>query len=348
MLKKLMEKSKILPVKKVLPEDEEVHSILIYVGGDLIGDGLMKLPFLRALRSAYPKSHISWCAGKHKSTFTRELAPLITGMIDRVIEKAGFDKPFKFLYKRPLGGQKFDLIIDTQRSFLTTILVKRIRHKIFISGTADFLFSDIKPVRPYIRPLLMIHQMMDLLEIASAKVPNPNFELILPNAEKVLASKVLPKGPLYIGLAPGAGDLKKCWPMKNFIEVAKNQLKLGRKPVFILGPNELSSVEKLRKAVPDALYPTAPTDDFSAPTISFSIALSRRLTAAVANDSGAGHILALADIRLISLFGPTLPEKFAPAVKKSKVIEAQNFGGTHMKDIPINAVLEAINVILEN
>ena len=341
-------KIKNLTGKKMGSKDEKIHSILVYVGGDLIGDALMKLPFLRALRNAYPNAHISWCAGKHKSTFTKELAPLITGIIDGVMEKAGFDKPFKFFYTHPLNGQKFDLIIDTQRGFFTTILVKRIRHKIFISGAANFLLSDIKPIRPYNRPSLMIHQMMDLLEIASGKVPNPNFELILPDAEKALASKVLPKGPLYIGLAPGAGDLKKCWPMKNFIEVAKNQLKLGRKPVFILGPNELASTEKIRNAVPDALYPTAPTDKFFTPTVSFSIALSQRLAAAVANDSGAGHILALADIGLISLFGPTSPEKFAPTAKKSQVIKAQNYGGTQMKNIPIEAVLEAINVILTN
>ena len=115
-----------------------------------------------------------------------------------------------------------------------------------------------------------------------------------------------------------------------------------------MGPNELASTEKLRNAVPDALYPTAPTDEFFTPTVSFSIALGQRLAAAVANDSGAGHILALADIGLISLFGPTSPEKFAPTTKKCQVIKAQNYGGTQMKDIPIETVLEAINVILTN
>ena len=81
-------------------KDEKIHSILVYVEGDLIGDALMKLPFLRALRNAYPNAHISWCAGKHKSTFAKELAPLITGIIDGVMEKPGFDKPLIeiFLY----------------------------------------------------------------------------------------------------------------------------------------------------------------------------------------------------------------------------------------------------------
>lgn len=348
MLERFLAKSKILPAKKIQPDDRKVNSILIYVGGDLVGDALMKLPFLRALRNAYPKAHISWCAGKHKSTFAEELAPLVTGMIDVVMEKVGFDKPFKFFYRRPLYAQKFDLVIDTQRGFFSTILVKRIRHKIFVSGTANFFFSDIKPTQPYIRPPLMIHQMLDLLEIASGKAPIPGYELVLPDTEKSLASKILPKGPLYIGLAPGAGDLKKCWPIENFIEVAKNQLKLGRKPVFILGPKELPSLAKLRHAVPDALYPTVDSNKSFKPTVSFSIALGQRLAVAVANDSGAGHILALADIKLISLFGPTSPDKFAPAANKSEIIKAQNYGEAQMKDIPIEAVIEAINALLKN
>ena len=39
-------------------------TICVYVGLDLVGDGLMKLPFLRALRAAYPQARITWLAGK--------------------------------------------------------------------------------------------------------------------------------------------------------------------------------------------------------------------------------------------------------------------------------------------
>ena len=39
-------------------------SILVYVGLDRFGDGLMKLPFVRALRSTWPEAHVTWLAGK--------------------------------------------------------------------------------------------------------------------------------------------------------------------------------------------------------------------------------------------------------------------------------------------
>ena len=64
-------------------------SVLVYVNGDLVGDGVMKLPFVRALRHAFPNAHITWLAGIWKSAYAHQLAPLVQGLIDEVIEEAG-------------------------------------------------------------------------------------------------------------------------------------------------------------------------------------------------------------------------------------------------------------------
>lgn len=39
-------------------------SVLVYVGIDAVGDGLIKLPFVRSLRAAFPAARITWLAGK--------------------------------------------------------------------------------------------------------------------------------------------------------------------------------------------------------------------------------------------------------------------------------------------
>ena len=41
--------------------------------------------------------------------------------------------------------EEFDIIIDTQKRVLTTLILKKLKTKLFISQTANFLFSDIKP-----------------------------------------------------------------------------------------------------------------------------------------------------------------------------------------------------------
>ncbi|HTH16123.1 MAG TPA: glycosyltransferase family 9 protein, partial [Magnetospirillum sp.] len=77
-----------------------------------------------------------------------------------------------------------------------------------------------------------------------------------------------------------------------------------------------------------------------------TIALARRLAAAVANDSGTGHMLAAADVPMVSLFGPTPPEKFAPATQRLIVVRAQDFGADAMDAIPVQAVADALAATL--
>jgi ADP-heptose:LPS heptosyltransferase len=76
------------------------------------------------------------------------------------------------------------------------------------------------------------------------------------------------------------------------------------------------------------------------------MALGRRLAVAVANDSGAGHLLAASGVAMISLFGPSAAAKFAPAARRLTLIEAQRFGGSEMSAIPLAAVSEAVEVSL--
>ena len=84
----------------------------------------------------------------------------------------------------------------------------------------------------------------------------------------------------------------------------------------------------------------------SALGLAFTIATAARLKAAVANDSGAGHMIAAADVPLISLFGPTPPAKFAPATPALTIITAQAFGGDGMAAIPLDAVHDALEKTL--
>ena len=121
------------------------ETILVYVGLDRIGDGLMKLPFVRALRTAYPRARITWLAGKGRTAFADTLKPLVDGLIDEVIEEAGIGSAWSELLVRPLNGRRFDLVLDTQRRLVTSLVLRRIAHGRFISGCAGYLLSDVRP-----------------------------------------------------------------------------------------------------------------------------------------------------------------------------------------------------------
>lgn len=321
-------------------------SVLVYVGGELVGDGLIKLPFVRALRAAYPGARITWLAGKSGTVYADALAPLVAGLIDEVIAAAGIGSHWRELVARPLPGRAFDLVLDTQRRLLTTLIVRRIRHGAFVSGTAGFRLSDRRPPSGYRKPAAMIRQMLDLIEVASGRPVPAGAPLALDPALRAEARLLLPDG-VYVGLAPGAGGRHKRWPLERFLEVAAHQAAQGRRPVFVLGPDEADMASAVRRAVPEAALPLQDAAARGlAVTPMLTIALGERLAAAVANDAGVGHMLATADRPLVSLFGPTDPAKFAPTTARLTVIAAEDFGGRTMEAIPVDAVNRALERML--
>ncbi len=316
-------------------------SILVYVGLDLVGDGLIKLPFLRALRTAYPGARITWLAGKGKTVYAGILAPLVRGLLDEVIEDVGIGDAWWELRQRPLAGRRFDLVIDTQRRVMTSLIVRRIAHGCFVSAAADWWLSDRRPSATKAKPPAMIRQMLDLLEAASGQPARADTPLALDPAVEAEAARLLPGKAVYVGLAPGAGGRHKCWPLENYMALAMRQASRGRVPVIFLGPAERAWEGEIRDAVPAALLPL-----YEGASPLLTIALARRLAVGVANDSGAGHMLAASEVPLLSLFGPTSPDKFAPLTPHLSLLRAQDFGSDAMQAIPLAAVAEAIDRLI--
>ncbi|HMA49401.1 MAG TPA: glycosyltransferase family 9 protein [Magnetospirillaceae bacterium] len=316
-------------------------SILVYVGLDLVGDGVMKLPFLSALRRLYPEARVTWLAGQGKTVYAGVLAPLLSGLVDEVIQEAGIGLSAWELISRPLGGRRFDLVIDTQRRVVTSLILKRIPHGKFISASAGWALSDAVPKSGKAKRPSMIGQMFALLEAASgAAVPAPPPVRLAPDL-LTEAERRLPGGPRYVGLAPGAGGKHKCWPLGNYLDIAVRLAAEGLAPVFLIGPAERDWEVGIRAALPKAILPLTDSDG---PPV--TMALGTRLSAAIANDSGTGHMLAAAGVPLLSLFGPTPPAKFAPAAERLTVIRAQDFGGEDMAGIPVEPVMKALTALL--
>ena len=334
-------------------------SVLVYVGFDRIGDGILKLPFVRGLRQAFPKAQITWLAGKETSVYADVLAELADGKIDEIIENAGIGVTPKELVRGlgarfadgPLAGRRFDLIIDTQRIFWTSLSLKRVPHHTFVSPAARFLLSSLKPEKGYKFPKTMQRQLLDLLELASGKefsTPS-SLDLDLKPETKELSRALLPEGPDYIGFAPGSGGPPKCWPLENFIALARRQKDKGRVPVFFLGPKELDWQAPIRAAVPDALLPlqedAAGGDHLFSPLL--TIAMAEHLVAAVSNDSGTGHMFAVGGVPVVILYGVTRPDKFKPMTDKLAIVRAQDFGAEEMRLIPLGPVEEVLEKTIQ-
>lgn len=311
-------------------------TIIAFVGRDLIGDGVMKLPFVRALRKAYPDARIVWVAAG-RSVFAGTLRPLALQLLDAVIEDTAIGESWLDLLRPHPRIPRVDLLLDTQRHVPTSLALRRQGAKIFVSAAAGWRLSALCPAERS-KPASMLGQMLKLIEACGAL---PDLSLLPPLAlpahfEADAARRLVSGGP-YIGLAPGAGGRHKCWPLARFLALGRALSQQGLRPVVVLGPEEQDWRGQVAEALPEALLPIEPRDS---PLM--TMALARHFAAAVANDSGAGHLLAASGTKLISLFGPTPPEKFAPFSPGLTVIRAQDFGGAAMCAIPVPAVLKAV------
>jgi ADP-heptose:LPS heptosyltransferase len=329
------------------PETIAIHSC-----GEVIGDGLFKLSFLQECRLRFPDAHICWIAGLSSSVFAGPLAPMVEGLIDEVVENAGIGTFGQLIDPRaPLGGRRFDLVVDTQRNFMRTLCARRIRHGTFIASTGRFLLSDIRPRGTDAFPRSLLGQfsfMLDLVAETAKVMPEP---LQAGEIHRAHAAGLLPDGPVYVGFAPGAGDLTKVWPLERFIEVARRQERIGRVPVFILGPGEEALRGPISEAIPTGLFPSTVADGGGASERASGpglvIALGGRMAAAVSNDSGAGHMLALSQVPLVSLYSKADPRKYVLNVPRLVIIDSKDHGGKDPALIPVDDVARALENLLD-
>ncbi|MGD9600189.1 MAG: glycosyltransferase family 9 protein [Gammaproteobacteria bacterium] len=316
-------------------------TLLFQTAEDRLGDALIKLPALRALKAARPDIRLVWTTSERPSAFARGLAPLVEGVIDELHEQTGIGARWRDALFAACN-RTFDAVVASDRRLRPTLALRRLHTGRFIAPLRGFLLSDRRPDGAF-GTWPVYRQTQCLLELAVDAALSLPRTLTLPAPYVEMAARLLPPGPTFVGFAPGAGGRDKCWPLACFIEVARAQVARGRRPVFFLGPEERPWRAELAAAVPDALFPEDAPEATSLAGPPLSIALAGRLRAAVANDAGAGHLLAAGGQPLVSLFGHTDPRKFEPPYGTRRVLRARDYGSDHVTGIPLAAVIEALD-----
>lgn len=320
--------------------------ILVYVGADCLGDAIQKIPYINALRQAFPHHRLVWFANMG-SVFTGLLKDIATSILDEVISEVHFSSTLKDVFGRPflntpLEGRYFDYIFDTQKRWKQTLILNKIPHNRFISGCADFLFSDIKPKRRYKEPRNVTKRLIEMTELVVGKKLKMTYAVPVPQRFIDEARKLLPLGKRYLGFVPCGSVAQKKWPLQNYIQLAQKYLAEDFTPVFFLGPDEQADRQTILNAIPEAMIPNPMVvdhkNDIHGPL--YYMALGQRLDAIIANDCGPGHLLNCANRPMLFLFGPTDAEKFAPARDDISILQAQQWGSNALDAIPIEAVYE--------
>ncbi len=326
-----------IPLKRSKPATILVHMSREPVNA--LGEVFMRLPFLRTLRDWAPEAKITIIPGLGGAPFWENLAfPLVADLADEIIRT-----------EVPVPSQRrFDVVFDLEGDPLHSFHLRRL-------ATRDFHTTALRgilnlPHLPLYHGKHVARRYLGLLRQATGSPIPPPWPWPIPEAYRSAAADLLPAGPTYIGISPGAGTqlTGKCWPIDRFASLASQQARLGRIPVIFLSSGE-PGWETYFQNVSTARFPLAeqgsrPGGIPADPVL--TAALAERLHAAVANCSGTGHKLALGGAPLVTLFGPSNAAKFHPLARKSIHLHPPD-GGKDIAGIVPDTVIDAIEKIID-
>ena len=314
--------------------------ILIYNSGGGLGDSIQIMPLILSLKNHYRRCKIFYL-GAHPNQFSGKLKEYSIEIenLELNLKYFGFRWWHLFFVRKNFNKTnniKFDLIVDLQSKFRNSLILKRIPHLNFYSTTFNSFFST-KKIK-----FKSKNHIDNLSVFLDEKIKNIKFNLNkLPKSILNEAKRLLPKSN-YVGFSITQGNeyRKKSWSIYKFISLANKCLIKNKVPVFFIEKNKEQIIDKIKNQVPFALFPEIKSE-LACPAL--VTALAARLDQAITIDNGVMHMMGLAEIPMIILFGPTNSEKFAPKNNYIKILDSKKIHNT--SDIESITVDEVYNLI---
>ncbi len=284
--------------------------LILHPGG--LGDILLSLPAIGLLRRQFPSAGITIAAN------IDHLAPAAHGYAERVLSLAVLPlhrlfAPEALTDEEALFWNHFDRIVSWTGS-----------------GNPEFV-RNLKQIHPDAhiaswRPEPEESRHVSQLFIDSLGAGD--FHIMPPPAGILLDSVAQNHGMQWlveqgwevreslVALHPGAGSTAKRWPLPRFIRLAEElALREHMKLLLIEGPAETGLAMQIARALPAEKAIRAE----SLPLDLLAAVLSR-CNMFVGNDSGVAHLAAALSLRTVVLFGPTLPQHWAPLGERVTVL----------------------------
>jgi len=312
-----------------------IKKLLIYNSGGGIGDSIQLFPLILTLQNIYLKSEIYYL-GAHENHYLGRLKEynIKVKTLNLGLKYFGFRWWHLFLIKKKflkLKLDEFDLIVDCQSKLRNTIILKQIPSKAFYSSTFKNRFCS-----GLNRPATEFWSHLKTIDYDIKKIPKKYFD----ESIRLLPDKN------YIGFSLTQGNVyrRKEWPLNKIIKLSEELVKNNKIPVFLIEKKYQELKNKIKSAIPSALFPEHETSLDSPALVT---CIGARLDLAITIDNGIMHMLSLSKVPIISLFGPTNANKFAPQYKNSKVLDSKKlYNSKNVSDITVEDVLLASKQLL--
>jgi heptosyltransferase-3 len=286
-----------------------LNRILVIRGGAL-GDFILTLPAIKALRDAYPNAHIEILGYKHIAAlaenrfYAQGVQSIESAQLSRFFARdcdlppelanyfAGFDLAVSYLYDP-------DSIFEDN--------LRRSGAKKIIRGPAK-IDNGSHATRQLAQPIEELG--FPLSDFAPKVFPSDEDRH---RARGILAGLGVP----IIAFHPGSGSDKKNWPLQNWIELGHHFLRNQSGSLLIVsGEADEARARKIESTWHN------PRVRFAKSLPLPTLAAILEQTTFIGHDSGISHLAAAANAKSISLFGPTDPAVWAPLNENARVIRA--------------------------
>jgi ADP-heptose:LPS heptosyltransferase len=306
------------------------RNILVIDFGQL-GDVVLSLPALRAIRERFPQARITVGVGSPGAPIV-ELSGYAdsTLVVDRVALRDG-PKPLSVMriarIVKEVRRAEFDFIIDLHSLYETNLLgfLSGAPHRLYArrpNRSLDFL-ANFKPRPPVedTRPSKhAIDRYLDVLIPLGIKdisrVPRLKTRAADDAAiEQMLKKEKAATGAPLVGLFPGAGHPARRWPLERFVELAERLVRNDEVRIILFaGPEERGFVKEMRASFPRS---TLVFDRLSIPQLASALA---RLAVFVTNDTGPMHIATAVGTSVVALLDRPTPHSFIPTESRHRII----------------------------
>ncbi|HTY42990.1 MAG TPA: lipopolysaccharide heptosyltransferase II [Thermoanaerobaculia bacterium] len=288
----------------------------LVIAPNWIGDAVMSLPFLRALRRADPSGRLAVLARRGPGAIYRA-----EGSADEVLPRSSFARD-AFAARRGRFDEAW-LLPNSYRAALLARASGARRRLGYATEKRGWLLTDALPAPPG-----TIHQLRDYDALLAAGGVAPDLEpprLPLPDAARARVRAVLEAAGLreraFAALCPGSAFARtKRWPAERFAALADALSETKLPAAILVGPGE----EKLGAGVAAAARSRPPVlgVDLDPVELAAALALAR---VAVTNDSGPMHLSGAVGTPVVAFFGPTDPGRTGPSGSPSRVLDRYVF-----------------------
>ncbi len=290
-----------------------------------VGDAVMSLPSIDAIRERFPSSFIAALARPWVS-------PVVEwhGSVDEVIryDKSGWGfKDIRQIYRTiiEIKKRRFDAAVLFQNAFEAAFLALlagipvRIGYKTDLRG--PLLTQPLKVKRRHVHQTLYY---LGILEEAGIPAPYREPRIRLPRglfeeAQRKLIELGIPTEAKILGLGPGAvfGGAKR-WPPDRFAEVAKEAHRRWGFHALVFGSDSERGIgDTLCRSFPGAINLCGRT------TLTQAMAMIGACRLFLTNDSGLMHVSSALGIPTLAVFGPTDPVETGPLGKHTRIVSVK-------------------------